>query len=716
MDVTTTWDGRLVVLSVFIAVIGSYIALDFAGHMKSAPRGLHRKLWFAAGAISMGLAIYTMHFIGMLAQKMPMPVTYDPGLTLLSFLAAVAGAGLAFVLINRDTMTRFYLFFGGFAMGLAIVAMHYIGMSAMQMPAIIHYRPSLFILSIVVAILASIGALRLAFLMHTWKKGLFSQKMLSAVILGGGIAGMHYIGMTATSYRMLATSSSSAGNIPTVGSLSLLDILFPIGIFFGIALLLLGAQASAEQQKALVRATESERRFLATFEQAAVGIAELDLEGRWIKLNRRYSEILGYSQKELLQKSFMEVCHPEEVSKQRELYRRLVSRELTEYQLEARYIRKDQTLVWVNLSVSCVENENGEPLYAIAVVEDISERKATETALQKSWEREQVAADIIDSIRAETDLDTILRKTVDHIGKFTGADRCRIWLLDDENQKFTPAPYEYQSTPSVQPSLDMPLPNVAILHSMLGHPEILALPDVLQAECLSEQDKRLIKERNVKSLLHVPIVYRHTLLGALRVHSTTHHLEWDSDTVAQIKNVAAQAAIAIHYAKTLHNLYESEARKTAILESSLDAIITMDHIGIIREWNASAERIFGYLREEAVGQPLAELIIPERYRDAYKAGLAHYLATGQGPYMDKLMELPALRADGSEFMTELTIRKITMDGYPMFTSTLRDITERKKAEEEINQLTKHLENRVSERTKELQEEIARRKQTEEALR
>jgi PAS domain S-box-containing protein len=114
----------------------------------------------------------------------------------------------------------------------------------------------------------------------------------------------------------------------------------------------------------------------------------------------------------------------------------------------------------------------------------------------------------------------------------------------------------------------------------------------------------------------------------------------------------------------------------AILEVALDCIITMDAAGIVREFNPAAQRVFGYSREEAVGRELAELIIPPALRERHRLGLAHYLATGEGPVLNRRIEINALRHDGSEILVELAISPLRVDGAPFFTAYLRDITER----------------------------------------
>jgi len=133
-------------------------------------------------------------------------------------------------------------------------------------------------------------------------------------------------------------------------------------------------------------------------------------------------------------------------------------------------------------------------------------------------------------------------------------------------------------------------------------------------------------------------------------------------------------------------LGQSEKRKAAILESVLDCIVTINADGRVIEFNAAAERTFGYAKADAIGRLLADLIIPPPARAAHTAGLARYLATGEGPLIGKLLELTAVRSDGSEIPVELAITAVRSDKAPIFTGVLRDITSRKKVEAEVKRL------------------------------
>ncbi len=132
-------------------------------------------------------------------------------------------------------------------------------------------------------------------------------------------------------------------------------------------------------------------------------------------------------------------------------------------------------------------------------------------------------------------------------------------------------------------------------------------------------------------------------------------------------------------------LSESEARVRAVLNSALSAVLVIDARGRITDWNPQAEKMFGWTRQEALGMELAETIIPPRYREAHQRGLNRFLATGEGPVMNQLLEMSALRRDGSEFPVELSISLMNADGAAAFCGFITDITERKRADEALRE-------------------------------
>lgn len=200
MVITPTYDPALVVLSILVAGFASYTALDLGGRVAPAQGPTHR-VWLAGAALTMGAGIWSMHFVAMIAFELPMPVSYDVGLTVLSLVLAILGTSGSFYFISRPGAWRPRLVLSGVFMGFGILAMHYTGMAAMRGPVELSYDPLWVALSVIVAIGAATAALWLAF--GTKDPG---QKLAAAIVLGFAISGMHYTGMRAAICTAPATT------------------------------------------------------------------------------------------------------------------------------------------------------------------------------------------------------------------------------------------------------------------------------------------------------------------------------------------------------------------------------------------------------------------------------------------------------------------------------------------------------------------------------
>src|SRR5712671_7721435 len=197
---TGVYDLQLVALSMIVAIMASYTALELAGRV-SQKQGTSSWSWLVGGAVSMGTGIWSMHFIGMLAFKLPVAVAYDAAATMLSMAIAIVVSGLALFVVRRPTLTAKNLTAGAMLMGVGISAMHYTGMQAMRMSPPIEYHPPLFIASVLVAIVASLAALWMAFRLRQKHSGVaLLAKLGSATIMGLAITGMHYTGMAAAQF------------------------------------------------------------------------------------------------------------------------------------------------------------------------------------------------------------------------------------------------------------------------------------------------------------------------------------------------------------------------------------------------------------------------------------------------------------------------------------------------------------------------------------
>ena len=240
---------------------------------------------------------------------------------------------------------------------------------------------------------------------------------------------------------------------------------------------------------------------------------------------------------------------------------------------------------------------------------------------------------------------------------------------------------------------------VIILGSAIAFLLSLLVNRGIRRDVMEQEDQRGLIERQAKKLkeqagqLAKQLSESRTL--AEQLTATNDNLQAASIATGEARR---RAEVALEHAseaereqaRLARQNEELLARKDAVLRSTLDAIIAMDADGKITEFNPAAEETFGYKRREVIGRPLDETIIPERYRDAHRAGRKRFLETGETHVIGTRLELPAMRSDGSEFLAELSITKTDIEGLPAFTGVVRDITEWKKSQLERDQLIKAL--------------------------
>jgi NO-binding membrane sensor protein with MHYT domain/two-component sensor histidine kinase len=250
MVVTGTHDPYLVVLSLLVACFASYTALDLGGRVGTSRR-LARRVWLVAAATTMGSGIWSMHFVAMLAFNMPMPMSYDIGLTALSLLVAIFVTSAGFYVISRRSASPLGLVLSGIFMGLGIVAMHYTGMAAMRTDAALSYDPLFVSLSLAIAIGASTAALWLAF--RTTDP---AQRLVAAVVMGVAIAGMHYTAMRAAIFTAHGPLQGSQGHTSldqTSLALAVAGITFVI-----LALALIASQSEQKRAAEALRQAQAD--------------------------------------------------------------------------------------------------------------------------------------------------------------------------------------------------------------------------------------------------------------------------------------------------------------------------------------------------------------------------------------------------------------------------------------------------------------------------
>ncbi|MDD2106670.1 putative bifunctional diguanylate cyclase/phosphodiesterase [Pseudomonas asiatica] len=196
---TGSYSSSLVLISLCVAILASYTALDLTGRIATA-KGRAACLWMGGGALAMGIGVWSMHFIGMLAFSLPIDLGYDLALTAFSLLIAVLSSGFALWLVSQPSLPWQQLAFGALIMGAGIACMHYTGLAALRILPGIDYDPTLFGASLLIAVGASAAALWIAFRLRAHTPYVRQIRGLAAVVMGFAIVGMHYTGMAAANF------------------------------------------------------------------------------------------------------------------------------------------------------------------------------------------------------------------------------------------------------------------------------------------------------------------------------------------------------------------------------------------------------------------------------------------------------------------------------------------------------------------------------------
>jgi two-component system sensor histidine kinase/response regulator len=217
------YDGRLVVLSIVIAILAAYAALDLSGRLMVS-QGRARLAWLWGGAFSMGVGIWSMHYVGMEALRLPVPVRYDWPTVLLSIIVAILASAVALSVASRKTLTATAAAFGSVLMGGGIAAMHYIGMSAMRMPAMCIYSYPVVALSVFLGIAISFAAIRLTFAVRHYTGPWSWQKSRNALLMGLAIPVTHYAGMAAVTFVSAPLADAELKHAIDISNLEVVSI------------------------------------------------------------------------------------------------------------------------------------------------------------------------------------------------------------------------------------------------------------------------------------------------------------------------------------------------------------------------------------------------------------------------------------------------------------------------------------------------------------
>jgi PAS domain S-box-containing protein len=412
-------------------------------------------------------------------------------------------------------------------------------------------------------------------------------------------------------------------------------------------------------------------------EHVPAAVIATDLDGCITYWNPHAETLYGWSREEAMGRSMTELLVPEPaLDTTSDIIDRLRAGHVWEGEFQVR--RKDGSVLLCHATDAPVTAPDGSIIGMVAVSVELTERVraarrlAARTAVTRALAEPATVEDVIGRLlrvvceTLDWDVGTLWR-----IDEGAGVIRCiEIWCAP------TLEGVEFEAlTRSLVLEPGQGLPGkvwAARAPTWVG--------DV--AESLVFQRGRAATSMGLRAGLGFPIVLGDRALGVMEFFTTQPETP-DEPLLEAMSVIGSQIGQFLERKGAERAVLRSEASRAAILQAALDCVITMDHLGHIVEFNPAAEATFHRERADVLGKPLANLIIPPELRERHWQGLARYLETGEGPILGKRLELMGMRADGSLFPVELTVVRVGESDPPLFTAYLRDITERKLAEESL---------------------------------
>ncbi|MDT4967638.1 MAG: hypothetical protein QOJ64_2375 [Acidobacteriota bacterium] len=368
-----SYDYGLVAFSILIATLGSYATIDLAGRVR-ATQGGARLSWRIGGATAMAIGTWAMHYTGMLAFHLPVPISYDWRTSLLSFLPSLLASAVALIVVIRPKMEFPRAFLGSVFMGGGIAGLHYTAMASMRFQGMERYSAVLVTLSVLLAMVFSLLSIWLTTTFRQGPRGWKVRKLGSVILMGTAIWVMHYTGMASASYIESATAPdlSHTVKISSLGA-------------FGIGAVALTVLAVALVTSSVDRLQKQRALLDELFEQAPQAIVLMSRDYRIVRVNREFTQLFGYSPEDALGKLLRELIVPEDseevVANSSEIPERA-----ERVEAEAVRRRKDGGLLYVSIVHVSVSLPGGQ-VARYAIYRNVTERKRAEEALRQAQAR-----------------------------------------------------------------------------------------------------------------------------------------------------------------------------------------------------------------------------------------------------------------------------------------------------------------------------------------
>jgi two-component system cell cycle sensor histidine kinase/response regulator CckA len=406
----------LVILSIVVACIASYAALQLAGRIVEARR--IRVPWLLGSAFTMGIGIWSMHFVAMLAFRLHIAVAYAVDLVVISALVAIAASLLAFMIVSRPAPRMTTLVVASLFMGPAIAGMHYIGMAAMRMPARIEYDTTLVTLSVVIAVTASLAALRLFVeFRDDWVQRPAWLKPASAILMGAAVSGMHYTGMMAAHFVPLPGGAAAGSGLIATDALgySVGMVATSIASIALVAVLLDRSVRAKAAETAAIRQSEERVRLLLEGARE-YALFSLDHDGRVAQWNAGAERLMGYAAAEIVGQSmavFLAADGVRAADAERQIQE---ARDKGRLEGEHWWTRKDGALFLAHIVISALDDAAGTRVEFSVLVRDVTEQHRAAEALRRSQEQLRLALVAARMTTWELDFDSGLLVLTDDAG------------------------------------------------------------------------------------------------------------------------------------------------------------------------------------------------------------------------------------------------------------------------------------------------------------
>jgi PAS domain S-box-containing protein len=394
---------------------------------------------------------------------------------------------------------------------------------------------------------------------------------------------------------------------------------------------------------------------------------------RYQFVNRAYAEFVGLAPGQILGARLAEVMGEAAFHFVRPYVETVLGGQPVEYEVELSDARTGRH--FLHVSYAPERDAHGAVVGWVAGMTDITERKRAEALLQVRDAISSVLARAVTLQEASGDIIQALCEMSDwEAGAIwiVGPAVREMWCVDFWRKPGVGVP-NFEALTRARTFA----PGIGLPGRVWQSGEPVWLADVTNAENFPRG--RAALEDGLHAGFCFPIKIGDEVLGAFECFSRRTR-EPDPGLITMLTSIGQQLGQFVERTQAEAALRQSEERLRHILESALDAVVTMDHDGIIRLWNPQAENTFGWTAAEALGKKLSDLIVPPAYRARHEAGLRHYLNTGVGLPVDQRIELTALHRSGSEFPVELSITPVALEDHISFSAFIRDITRRKQAE------------------------------------